>query len=432
MKYTYTTAEKSTIKLVINFDGAEWADAQNKAYLKARGKFTVHGFRKGKAPKAVIENYYGKDVFFDDALNLLYADGYPEVLEKEKDNFEVVGDPTDLSVDELKDDVITISAVVPVKPELKLEKYTGLEMKKYEYNVQEEDVNAEVKKILVKNAEKVEVTDRPCANEDTVNINFKGSVNGEVKDGMVADNYDLVLGSGSFIPGFEEQVVGMNVGEEKAINVTFPEDYHAEELAGKPAVFEVKVNSISAQKLPELTDEYVAKNTAEKTVEAYTAKVKERLERDAERRSIDETENSILQEICKYATCEIPDAMINAEIDVIMNDIRYKVMNYGVSLEDYVKMFTGKSMEEFRADYKAPAENRVLTKLIIEYIIKNENIVCEDAELDEKIAEQAKSLGKAPKTYKKSMDPRQIEYLKNDVIITKLFNFLKENNTLTV
>lgn len=431
MKYTYTPAEKSTIKLVVNFDGAEWAEAQNSAYLKSRAKFSVPGFRKGKAPKSVIENYYGKGVFFDDALNLLYSNNYPEILAKEKDNFEVVGDPTDLSVDELKDDLITISATVPVKPELKLEKYTGLEMKRYEYNVSEGDVDAEVKKILVKNAEKVEVTDRACANDDTVNINFKGTVNGEVKDGMVADNYDLVLGSGSFIPGFEEQVVGMNVGEEKSVNVTFPEDYHAEDLAGKPAVFEVKVNSISAQKLPELTDEYVAKNTAEKTVEAYTAKVKARLEKDAERRSIDETENSILQEICKYATCEIPDAMINSEIDVIMNDIRYRVMNYGVSLEDYVKMFTGKSMEEFRADYKAPAENRVLTKLIIEYIVKAENIVCEDAELEEKIADQAKSLDKEPESYKKTMDPRQIEYLKNDVVITKLFNFLKENNTLT-
>ena len=214
MNYTFEAAEKSTVKLVMTFTGEEWKDAIDKAYKRTRGKYAVPGFRKGKCPKPVIENYYGKSVFFDDAFSVLYSENYPTVLDKEKESFTAVGAP-ELSVDELSDEKLVMTAIVPVKPEVKIGAYKGLEIKKYEYNVSEEDIKSETEKILLREAKTVEVTDRACKSGDTVNIDFAGSVNGELFAGGSMEKYDLELGSGSFIPGFEEQVAGMKIGEEK-------------------------------------------------------------------------------------------------------------------------------------------------------------------------------------------------------------------------
>ncbi len=326
MKYTQSVGEKSTVKLTINFSEEEWQDAISKAYLKTRGKYAVPGFRKGKVPKPVLENYYGKAVFYEDAFNHLYSAHYFSILEKEKDNFVAVGEP-ELSVESMEEGKgVTLSATVPVKPDVKLDAYTGLKIKKYEYNVTEADVDGEIKKLLGKNATDVEVSDRPCANGDTVNIDFSGSVDGEKFAGGTAEGYDLVLGSGSFIPGFEAQVEGMKLGESRDITVKFPEDYQADNLRGKDAVFAIKLNKITAKQLPELTDEYVKKNAGSETVEEYRKKTYDRLLKQAENRSRDETENSIIEEICKHATAEIPDAMIESEIDKMVQDFSYRLM----------------------------------------------------------------------------------------------------------
>ncbi len=429
MNYTQAVGEKSTVKLTINFTEEEWQGAISQAYLKTRGKYAVPGFRKGKAPKPVIENYYGKGVFYDEAFNVLYREHYFAILEKEKDNFTAVGEP-ELSVEEMEEGKgITLTAVVPVKPEVEIETYKGLKIKKYEYNVTEADIDAEAKKLLERNATEVEVTDRPCKNGDKVNIDFSGSVDGEKFAGGTAEGYDLVLGSGSFIPGFEAQVEGMEIGGARDITVKFPEDYQADNLRGKDAVFAIKLNKITENKLPELNDEYVKKHAGAETVEEYRNNVRERLLKSAENRSRDETENSIVEEICKHAKAEIPEAMIESEIDSMVKDFSYRLMYQGIKLEDYVK-YMGQTMEQFREQFKPQAQPRVMSQLVIDKIIRTEGIGATDAEIDAKIEEQGKSVGKSFEEYKKSMDPRQVDYIKNDIIVTKLFDFLMSNNEL--
>ncbi|MGN0817727.1 MAG: trigger factor [Candidatus Coproplasma sp.] len=428
MKYTSQAAEKSTVKLTITFSKEEWNGAIDKAYAKTRGKYTVPGFRKGKAPKPVLENYYGKGVFFDEAFNILYSEHYPAILEEQKANFTAVGDP-ELSVDDLSDEQVVLSAIVPVKPDVTIGQYKGLEIKKYEYNVSEEELSKEVNKILDREAKDVEVSDRPCKSGDTANINFSGSVAGEKFPGGTADDYDLVLGSGSFIAGFEEQVEGMSVGEDRDITVRFPDDYQADNLRGKDAVFSIHLNKITGKELPELTDEYVKKHGGCDTVADYTAKVKARLEKQAESRGRDQTENSIVEAICKTATCEIPQAMIESEIDRMVQDFSYRLMYQGLKLEDYIK-YMGQTMEEFRAQFAEQAKSRVLSQLVIEKIVREEKITASQEEIDAKVAEQAASVGKTAEEYKKTIDPRQVEYLANDVVITKLFDFLMANNTM--
>lgn len=428
MNYTYEASEKSTVKLVINFTGEEWKDAIDKAYLRTRGKYAVPGFRKGKCPKPVIENYYGKGVFFDEAFNVLYSEHYPEIIEKESANFTAVGAP-ELSVDDLTEEKVVLTAIVPVKPEVKIGSYKGLEIKKYEYNVTEEEIKTEADKILLREAKTVDVTDRVCRSGDTVNIDFAGSVDGELFAGGSMEKYDLELGSGSFIPGFEEQVEGMKIGEEKDIVVTFPADYQADNLRGKDATFHIKLHAIKGKELPSLTDEYVKKHAGSETVAAYMERVKERLERKAENDSRDQTENSILQAICATCECEIPQAMIESEVDVIVRDFAQRLAYQGLQLKDYVE-YMGQTMEQFRAQFAEQAKSRVLTQLVIEKIIKDEKITATQEEIEAKIAEQAASVEKSVDDYKKTLDQRRMEYIANDIVITKLFEFLTANNKL--
>ena len=431
MKYTKSNGEKSTVKLLITFTEQEWQEAIMAAYVKVRGKYTVPGFRRGKAPKPVLENYYGKGVFYEEAFNSLYNRYYPEILKGEQDNFTAVGEP-ELDVEEMKDgEGVVLSAIVPVKPEVTIETYKGLKIKKFEYNVSDADVDAEANKILESQAAEVEVEDRACRNGDKVNIDFSGSVDGEKFPGGTAEDYDLVLGSGSFIPGFEDAVVGMKKGEKRDINVRFPDDYQADNLRGKDAVFAITLNKITEKTYPELTDEFVKGHAGVETVAEFKAKTRERLERNAETRGRDETENSILEEISKHASAVIPDAMIEAEVDRMVQDFSYRLMYQGLKLEDYIK-YMGLTMEEFRSQFRPQAEPRVLNQLVIEKIIKTEGITAEQGEIDAKVEEQAKSVEKSVEEYKKSMNPRQLDYIANDIVITKLFDFLVENNELVL
>ncbi len=428
MKHTTKAAEKSTVKITLKFDEAEWAEAQNKAYLKTRSRFAVNGFRKGKAPKNVIEHAYGKGVFYEDALNLLFGENYDTIIEKNAKKFTVVGEP-EVSVEDLSDEGVTLVAIVPVKPEVKISAYKGIKITEYAYNVTDEEVNEELNRLLDRNARKVPVTDRAAAMNDIANIDFVGTVDGVKFDGGEAEGFDLTLGSGQFIPGFEDQVVGMNIGETKDVNVTFPENYQAEALKGKAAVFSVKLNSLQAKELPELNDEFIKDATGSESVDAYKAKTRERLQKQADKRALDATENSILEAIAANAETEIPQAMIEREIDSLLQKFEYQLMYQGLKLQDYLD-FLKVTMADFRKNYEEQAKKNVLHQLIISQIIKDENIVATEEEVDAKVAEQAKSVEKEYEEYKKGMDPRQFDYIRSDIIITKLFNFLKENNEM--
>lgn len=428
MKYTTKAAEKSTVKITMKFDKDEWKDALNKAYLKTKGRFAVNGFRKGKAPRNVIEHAYGKGVFFEDALNVLFSENYGKILDKEEKKFTAVGDP-ELSVDDLSDEGVTLVAVTPVKPEVKIGSYKGMKIKEFAYTVKDADIDKELDRLRDRNARKVDVTDRPCQNGDIVNIDFVGTVDGVKFDGGEAEGFDLTLGSGQFIPGFEDQVVGMNIGDKKDVNVKFPENYQAESLKGKDAVFAVKLNSIKGKELPELTDAFIKDATGSETIEEYKQKTRERLQKQADKNALDATENSILEAISATAEAEIPQAMIEREIDGLVQKFEYQLMYQGLKLQDYLD-FIKVSKEDFRKNYKEQAKKNVLNQLIISQIIKDEKIEATAEEVDAKVAEQAASVDKSAEEYKKSMDPRQFDYIKSDIIITKLFDFLKANNEM--
>ncbi len=427
MKYETAPAEKSTVKVTMTFDAAEWADANNKAYVKNRSRYSVNGFRKGKAPKHVLEMFYGKGLFYEDALNLLYAEHYGKILEKEKEHFSTVGDPS-LSVDDLTDEKVVLVATVPVMPDVKIETYKGIKIKKFEYTVTDADVERDIESTRERLAEKIDVTDRAAQNGDTVTIDFKGVADGKEFEGGSAENYDLVLGSGSFIKGFEEQVVGMKIGEVKDLNVTFPEDYQAESLKGKPAVFTVTLHKITGKKLAPLDEEF-AKKLGSDSLEAYRKKVRDRLEQNAVAKSRNETENSILSEIAKGATAEIPDAMIERQEDYSMRNMEYNLMYQGVKLDDYLA-YIGSTRDEYKKNFEEEARKTVLQQLVLEKIMKIENITASQEEIDKKVEEQAKSVGKSAEEYKKTLDPRQLEYIESDIKVTKTFEFLASNNEL--
>ena len=429
MNYTVTPAEKSTVKIAITFTPEEWAAANDKAYLDNRKKFAVNGFRKGKVPKHVLEMYYGKGLFYEDALNDLFAEHYPAILEKEKENFTPVGDPA-LSVEEISDEKVVLTATTPVKPDVTIEKYTGIKIEKFEYTVTDADVDKEIDSTRERFAESVDVTDRAAQNGDTVNIDFEGKMDGVAFDGGSAQGYDLTLGAGQFIAGFEEQVVGMNVGETKDVNVTFPEDYQAENLKGKPAVFTVTVHKITGKVLPELNEEF-AKKVGSDSVDAYRVKVRERLEKAAASRSLNETENSIITEIAKGATAEIPDAMIEKQEEYSMQRMEYSLMYQGIKLDDYLK-YVNQTRDEYKKHFEEEARRTVLHQLIVEKLIKELNIEATEAEIADKVAEQAASVGKEAEEYRKTMDPRQLEYIEGDIKVTKLFDYLQANNEMFV
>ena len=367
-------------------------------------------------------------MFFEDALNVLFSENYGKILDKEEKKFTAVGDP-ELSVDDLSDEGVTLVAVTPVKPEVKIGSYKGMKIKEFAYTVKDADIDKELDRLRDRNARKVDVTDRPCQNGDIVNIDFVGTVDGVKFDGGEAEGFDLTLGSGQFIPGFEDQVVGMNIGDKKDVNVKFPENYQAESLKGKDAVFAVKLNSIKGKELPELTDAFIKDATGSETIEEYKQKTRERLQKQADKNALDATENSILEAISATAEAEIPQAMIDREIDGLVQKFEYQLMYQGLKLQDYLD-FIKVSKEDFRKNYEEQAKKNVLNQLIISQIIKDEKIEATAEEVDAKVAEQAASVDKSAEEYKKSMDPRQFDYIKSDIIITKLFDFLKANNEM--
>ena len=428
MKYEVVTAEKSTVKITMTFTSEEWTEANTKAYLENRHKYAVNGFRKGKAPKYILESFYGKGLFYEAALNILFSENYDKILEAEKENFTAVGDPELSLIDEFSETNVGIVAVTPVKPDVTLGAYKGIKIPRYEYNVTDVDVQKEIDKHREQIAQSIEVTDRPAALNDTVNIDFLGTIDGTPFDGGSAEGFDLTLGSGQFIPGFEEGVVGMQLGEKKDIEVTFPEDYQAENLRGKPAVFTVTLHKITGKQLPALDEEFAKKMGAE-SVEAYTAKVRERLVKNAKSRGINETENAILSEIAKTSSAEIPDAMVDAEEERSLQRVEYNLMYQGVKLDDYLN-YLGTTREEYKKQFEADARAAVLQQLILEKIIKVEKIEASEEEIEDKIAEQAASVGKEAEEYKKTMDPRQREYIENDIKVTKAFDFLMQNNEM--
>ena len=427
MKYTYKNVENSKVRIEITLTEKEWKEAQEKAYQKTKGRYNVQGFRKGHVPMNMLIKLYGEGVFFEEAINIALPEYYYQVLDKEP-TIEAIDRP-EVDIGKVTPDKLVLIATVPVKPEVKIGQYKGIKVEKVEYNVSDEDLENEVKKLLERNSREVEVTDRPAGSGDITVIDYSGSVDGVKFDGGTAQNQTLVLGSGAFIPGFEEQVVGMNIGEEKDITVKFPDDYHAENLKGKEAVFTVKLHEIKIKELPELNDEFIKDATGEESVEAYKASTMAKLKEANDKKTETETENKLLDAICATAEVEIPEVLVERQIDALVQDMEYRMMYSGLRLEDYLK-YVGKTMEEYRQGFKEQATKQVKSQLVIDKIIRDENITATEEEIDSQLEKMASDAGKTLAEYKEKLDDRQKDYVENNVIIEKLFKFLKENNEI--
>ena len=421
---SFEKLEGNQVKLTMSIPAADFEKAIDSAYLKLRKTIAIPGFRKGHAPKGVIEKTYGWYVFVDDAFDIAYPAVY-EAAVKEHD-VKPVDRPeiTILSAEKGKD--VEFEAVVTVMPEVTLGQYKGIEVAKQEYNVTDEMVDAEIEREREKIASTVEVTDRAVQDGDKVNLDYSGSVDGVKFEGGTAEKQELTIGSGMFIPGFEEQMVGMNVGEEKDITVTFPEQYHSEELAGKEAVFHVKVNAIEETVLPEADDEF-AKDVSEfDTIEELRADKRKKLEEAAALRAKNQRENELIEKACANASVEIPEAMIERQMDHILNDIRYRLSMQGISLEDYCK-YTGTSIEDMRKEMRADAEKRVKSQLVLEAIGKAETIEAGAEEIEEKLNEYAAQFGDKAESFKTGLTDEDKLYFADQIVLDKTIALLVDS-----
>lgn len=421
---TMEKLEGSKVKLTIEVAADEFEKAVQQAYLKTRKNYSVPGFRKGHAPRKVIENAYGWLVFFDDAFDIVYPEAYEAAV---KEHGITPVDRPDVSILSCEQGApVVFAAEVAVKPEVVLGAYKGIEVEKHEYNVTDEMVEAEIDKEREKIASTTEVTGRPVANGDKVNLDYSGSVDGVKFEGGTAENQELTIGSGMFIPGFEEQMVGMNPGEEKDITVTFPEQYHSEELAGKEAVFHVKVNAIEETILPEADDEF-AKDVSEfDTIEELRADKRKKLEEAEAQHAKNLRENELITKACENAAVEIPEAMIERQMDHILNDIRYRLSMQGISLEDYCK-YTGTSIEDMRKEMRGDAEKRVKSQLVLEAISKAEAIEAAAEEIEEKLNEYAAQFGDKAETFKAGLTDEDKLYFADQIVLDKTIALLNEN-----
>lgn len=427
MKYTFKKAEKSTVKITITLTAEEWKAAISAAYEKTKSKYSLPGFRKGKVPKHLLEATYGEGIFYEDAINDCFPKYYGEVLDKEP-SIEAVAHP-EVDIKKIDGKGLVIEAVVAVKPEVTLGEYKGIKFKKPVYNVKDEDVDADISRLRERNSRMVDVEDRAVEDGDTTTIDYSGSINGVKFDGGTAEKQTLVIGSKSFIPGFEDQIIGMKKGEEKDITVKFPDDYHAENLKGKDAVFHIKLHEIKKKELPEVTDEFIKDAVGAESVDAYKKEVRERLEKQNADRADRELEDEIVKKISENATVEIPDALVENQIDRMVQEMEYRMSYQGLKLEDYLK-YIGKTMEDYRKEYAPQAKNIVKSQLVIEKVIETEKIDATDKDIEEKIEEMAKAQNKPAPEVKDKMQARQLDYIKNEIIIKKLFETLKKENVI--
>lgn len=425
MSYTVEKLEKSRVKFTFDVDAERFGKAVVAAYNKTKHKYSVPGFRKGHVPMKVIEGMYGKEVFFEDAMDIVIPEVYSEALDKEHD-IEPVAQPELESFDFKEDGGVTFVLTTAVRPEVKLGKYKGLSVERKVEKVTAKQVDEEVENAREKQARILD-TDEAAKDGDIVNIDFVGSVDGVKFDGGSAEGYDLTLGSGSFIPGFEEQLVGAKKGDKVDVKVTFPEDYHAAELKGKEAVFECTVNAVKKKELPALDDDFAKEISEFDTLAEYKADVKARLAKDAETRADRQYEDALVQAVVDGAEVEIPQAMIDQEAEDMAKEFEYRLSYQGIKLADYLG-YINMTREQLLDEYKEQAAKSVKVRLVMEEIVKREEMKFEQAELDEKLAEMAARAGQDVETFKKGLGREHYDYLANQILSDKLMAMLRSEN----
>ena len=427
MSHTYEKISGNKVRLTFSIPAALFAVEMQKAYLKLRGRINVPGFRKGKAPRRMIETLYGEGVFYDDAFEALFPDAYEEAI-KEYDLHPVDRPQIDLDeIGEGKD--LKFHLEVFVRPDVTLGEYKGLTVEVDQEKLTDAMIDARISQDQDKASRTIDVDDRPVQEGDTVNLNYAGSVDGVPFAGGTAEHQTLTIGSHTFIPGFEEQMVGMNVGEEKDLQVKFPDEYHAEELKGKDAVFHVKVNGIQVTEKPELDDDFAADISDFNTFAEYRESiVKELTDRINENNAI-AAENALVEKAGENAQMDIPEAMIEDQADYMVREMAVRMSYQGIKMDDYLK-YTGQTREGLAAMYKPEAEKRVKTELVIEAIRKAENLEPGEAEIEKAIEDQAKRSGMDVEEFKKNLTDEQKDYLKDNAAIQMVLDLLKKDATI--
>lgn len=416
--------EKNMAKLTIEVPASELEKALQSAYMKQKNKISLPGFRKGKVPRQMIEKMYGAKIFYDDAANALipkaYADAYDEC------ELDIVSRPEIdvVQIEKGKDFIFT--ATVATKPEVTLGEYKGLEVDKVSTRVTQKEVDAKIQEEAEKNARTITVEDRAVQDGDEVVLDFEGFVDGVAFEGGKGENYPLTIGSGSFIPGFEEQLVGAETEKEVEVKVTFPEDYHAEDLKGKEAVFKCTVHEIKAKELPEIDDEFAAEVSEFDTLEEYKADVKAKIKEQKAAEGKAKQEDQVVEQAVKNATYELPEAMVETQAEQMANDFAQRMQSQGLTMEQYFQ-FTGTTAEQMMEDLKPQAVKRIETRLVLEAIAKAENIEISDEKLDEEIGKMAEAYKMEADKLKEFMGENEKKQMKEDMAVQEAITFLVEN-----
>ena len=415
--------EKNMAKLTIEVSADELEKALQTVYLKQRGKINVPGFRKGKVPRAYLEKMYGPAMFYEDAANELIPAAYAKAYEE--CGLDIVSQPEINVVQIEKGKPFIFTAEVAVKPEVTLGEYKGLEVEKTSTRVTQKEIDARVQEEAEKNARSI-VVERPVQDGDEIVLDFEGFVDGEAFEGGKGENYPLTIGSGSFIPGFEEQLIGAEAEKEVEVNVTFPEEYHEPGLAGKAAVFKCTVHEIKAKELPEIDDEFAAEVSEFDTLEEYKADIKAKIKEEKAAEAKTKKEDQAVEKAIANATMEIPEAMINTQARQILDDFERRLQSQGLSIEQYLQ-FTGMTVEKLMEDAKPQAKKRIETRLVLEAVAKAENIEISDEKVEEELAKMAESYGMEVDKLKSFMTDAEKAQIKEDMAVQEAVTFLAEN-----
>ena len=420
------TQNKNEVKLSFTVEAEKFEEAMKKVYAKTAKYFTIPGFRKGKAPMNMVERQYGSEIFYEDTFNELVPDIYDSAIKE--NNIEAVSKP-DIDITQMeKGKDLIFTATVQTKPEVTLGKYKGIELPKVEYTVSDKDVEHELGHMAEHNSRIITVEDRPVEKGDITVIDFEGSIDGVPFEGGKAEKHELEIGSNTFIPGFEDQVIGMKIDEEKDVNVTFPEDYFSKDLAGKPAVFKVKLHEIKKKELPKMDDEF-AKDVSEfDTLAELKNSIKERLQKENDEKAKYETEDNAIKAVCDNVELEIPSGMIETEIDNMVKDVEQRLQYQGLTLAQYYTL-SGKTETQVRDEMKEQAEKNVKARLVIEAIIKAEDIKPDDKEVEEKLKEMAKNYKQTEEEMSKNEFVKN--YITENLKVEKAIKFIIDNSKAT-
>ena len=418
------TENANEVKFEITVEAEKFEDAIKKVYFQNAKYFNIPGFRKGKAPMQIVEKYYGKEIFYEDAFNEVAQDALEEAISENK--LDIVARPEIDNVKQMekgKDLIFTV--VLQTKPEAELGKYKGIEIPKIEYNVTDKDINHELEHMQEHNSRLISVEDRPVKKGDTVTIDFEGFADDKAFEGGKAENYELEIGSNTFIPGFEDQIIGMKLEEEKDVNVKFPKEYFSKDLADKDATFKVKLHEIKKKELPKLDDEFAKDASEFDTLDELKEDIKKRLEKQNKDREKYETEEAVVKALCENVKVDIPSGMIETEVDRMYKDFENRLLYQGAKLEQYLKMI-GKTEEEVKKEYEPQAQEGIKTRLAIEAVVKAEKIEATDKEVEDKLKEMAKNYGKEnDEEFLKNENVRN--YIKESIETEKAIEFLIKN-----